>query len=374
MMWTPNDDDLDSVARSLPAPTRDAERVEQERTSLLAHAAGVAQQQRVSRAPMIAALATTFAAAAAGLIWFVARPSDPAIPKQTITAIGSAQFERTSPWPQFGVHLSDGLVAIHVARLAPDERLVVTTSDVDVEVHAATFLIGAEHDRVTFVSVSEGNAEVRWARQPPVIVAAGHTWLPPQIVMRETIELTPPAQRAASVALAGSPKQQPRTVERAPSAPADRSPEKATGPAKPLEATPKPQPPAPRPGEADFRAGVASLRTGDAVAATRSFAAACPAARGTPLAEDACFWLGAAAKRAGQAAIARDALAGFLATFPSSARAGEAAAIVGWILYDAGELDAAKQRFELASHDRVPKVKESALKGLEAIKRRQSAP
>jgi TolA-binding protein len=63
-----------------------------------------------------------------------------------------------------------------------------------------------------------------------------------------------------------------------------------------------------------------------------------------------------------------------LKDFPTSARAGEASALLGWILYDAGELDAAQQRFETASRDRVPKVKESADRGLEAIKRKRSAP
>jgi hypothetical protein len=44
------------------------------------------------------------------------------------------------------------------------------------------------------------------------------------------------------------------------------------------------------------------------------------------------------------------------------------------MLYDAGELDAAQQRFDLAARDRVPKVKESAERGLEAIKRKRGTP
>jgi hypothetical protein len=48
--------------------------------------------------------------------------------------------------------------------------------------------------------------------------------------------------------------------------------------------------------------------------------------------------------------------------------------LLGWILYDAGELDAATKRFERAANDSVPKVRESANRGLEAIKRKRVAP
>jgi len=363
MTWQPSDDELGAVARSLPAPSRDAARIEQERTSVLAQAAAVAQHKRASRAPLVVAVATAFAAAAAVLIWFVARPSEPAAPKELVTAIGPARFERSSAWPEYRVSLHDGRLAIVVAALAAGERFRATTSDADIEVRGAKFFVGAEHDHVTFVSVGEGRAEVRWAHQPPIILAAGQTWVPPRIVERDTIELTPPPSEPV--------------VTRAPAPPKKKHAiEKTTAPAPPPnEAIAKPpEPTAPRPGEADFRAGIASLRAGDAATATKSFASACAAARGDALAEDACFWLGAAAKRAGQVATARDALTRFLATFPSSARAGEAAALLGWILYDAGELDAAKQRFDVAARDRVPKVKESALKGLEAIKRKSASP
>ncbi len=52
-----------------------------------------------------------------------------------------------------------------------------------------------------------------------------------------------------------------------------------------------------------------------------------------------------------------------------SGRAGEAAALLSWLLYEAGQLDAAEQRFHEAVTDRVPKVRDSATTGLEAIKR-----
>ena len=386
--WVPSDDELDAVARTMPPAGRDADRIEHERTNILARAAGITQHKRTSRVPVVAAFATAFAAAAALLIWMVARPSEPA-PKELITAIGPAQFERTSTWPDFTVRLDEGRVAIQVVALSSTERFRATTSDVEVEVRGAKLMVGAEHERVTFVSVTAGRAEIRWAQQV-IIVAAGSTWMPPRIAQRETVELAPPGptqptpraplpvETAAAPAKAVTTKvKTPRSAQKTQDQVATASTETKTA-AEPKSVTDEAVKPqletAPRPGEADFRAGVASLRAGDAAAATRSFSSACTAAQKDALGEDACFWVGAAAKRAGQTATAREALTRFLSSYPSSARAGEAAALVGWILYDAGELDAAKARFELAARDRVPKVKASATKGLEAVKRKQVAP
>lgn len=77
---------------------------------------------------------------------------------------------------------------------------------------------------------------------------------------------------------------------------------------------------------------------------------------------------------AGQASTAREALARFLETYPSSARAGEASALPGWLPYDAGGLDAAQKWFGIVARDRVPKVKDSGDRGLEAIKRKRRNP
>jgi TolA-binding protein len=133
---------------------------------------------------------------------------------------------------------------------------------------------------------------------------------------------------------------------------------------------PSPPPPA-APGEAEFRAGWAALRAGDPAAAATAFGTACKTAQSDAIGEDACFWAGAAAKRAGTMAAARAALAQFLRRFPTSGRAAEASALLGWMLYDAGELDAAEPLFRRAEHDRVPKVRDSATRGLTAIDRKR---
>ena len=390
--WLPTNDDLDTLARSMPPPRRDADRIEQDRTSILAQAARVTQHKRASRFPVVAAVATTIAAAAAVLIWFVGRPTDATTPKETITAIGPARFERTAAWPDFIVRIDEGRVAIHVSRLDASERFRATTSDAEIEVRGAKLVVGTEHQRVTFVSVSEGRAELRWAQQPIVVVAAGTTWLPPRIAERETIELAPPGLTRPTQPVS-QPETATQTAAMAPKANVPRASMKARAASEPDKSDSKadPQPTttkatsgvatesvarspteiAPRPGEVDFRAGVAALRAGDAAAAARLFSTACAAAQNDALGEDACFWAGAAAKRAGQTAAARQTLTQFLVTYPRSARAGEAAALLGWLLYDAGDLDAAQRHFELAARDAVPKVKESAAKGLEAVKRRR---
>ena len=113
------------------------------------------------------------------------------------------------------------------------------------------------------------------------------------------------------------------------------------------------------------------MRAGNTKGAAASFASACGKSQREALGEDACFWAGAAAQRAGETGAARAALEAFLAQYPRSARAGEAAALLGWLLYDAGELDAAAARFHQAEHDRVPQVRDSATRGLTAIARRK---
>ena len=367
--WIPSDDALDEVARSVAVPERDAQIVEQDRTSLLAQAVATPQYRRASRAPVIASAAVAVAAAAAVILWLVVRPESPAAPKESITALGAAQLERTGAWPDFVVRLDDGRIDVRVAALSSGERFRVITSDAAVEVRGTQFIVGAEHGKIASVSVGEGRVEVRWAHEAPIFLSAGETWSPTKTARRDEVDLETPAvappppttTAPARTASASKVRTSPTVVEAKPATTATKL--------APVEAPVQPAPLVARPGEADFRAGIASLRSGDASAAVTSFASACKAAAKEALGEDACFWLGAAANRAGQPSIAREALTRFLTAYPSSARAGEASALLGWLLYDAGEIDAAQRRFELAASDRVPKVKASAERGLEAIKR-----
>lgn len=361
--WQPSDDELDALARTIEPPALDAEQL---RTSVLAKAANVRQLPRSSPISMVVAVGTV--AAAAAVLWFATRDTEHAKPRANVVAMGSASYEHERSWPSYVVSLDDGRVLIDVATVAPSERFAATTSDARIEVQTSRFIVATEQKRIASIDVQEGRVELTYSGST-IILAAGQSWKPPvRTAMTEVVE-PPPSEPVVEV---DTPKPPPRRK------PLRAQPNKlvdATPPAPPPRSEPPEPAPVvstPKPGELDFRAGVASLRKGDAAAATQSFASACAAARQDALGEDACFWVGAAAKRAGQTSAAREALTRFLQQFPSSARAGEASALLGWLLYEANELDAAEKRFDRAATDRVPKVRESAERGLEAIQRRRT--
>jgi FecR protein len=361
--WVPEDNELDAVARTLEANVPSRESSEQLRTSVLASAA--AQNQRSRRSPAPFAIAAV--AIAAALVLWIGRSTHTSV-KLVITPIDIAQYERTSDWPDFVVHLDDGRIDVLVATLGGGDRFRVTTLDAEVEVRGAHFEIGAEHDRLQSVLVRDGRVEVHPKDQQVVILSAGESWNAPKLVQRDEVIAPPtPVVPPPPPIIASTPAVQAKPPHVA------NSPEP---PAPPPVATPTPPtpptPPLAKPGEAEFRAGWAALRAGDASAAAKAFSTACNEALHEPIGEDACFWTGAAAKRAGDAATARTGLEHFLKQFPTSPRASEASALLGWLLYDAGELDAAEQDFHRAEHDRVPKVRDSAQRGLTAIQRKRA--
>jgi len=421
MIWTPDDAELDAVARTVDLPSPSQDQIEQLRTSVLARAASTPQRRRRSSVPLVATLSAAFAVAAGMLLWLAVRPSE-AMPKEIIVPFGIATFHREAAWPDYAVRVAEGHVSIAVAPLSPDERFRARTSDAELETREGTFVIGVHADRLQSVAVTRGTVELRRAPGPVIVLAAGQVW--PPVHVAETIELapSPPAPTPAppiedapliaksapsgsrtievpQIAKPGRPGERgrPGIVTREPdaretrtqvasksvaavasdshaaAAPAERARseqlqrlESSTlAPAKPAGTSP---------GELAFRDGVVALRRGDARGATKLFETACTALQGEAIDEDACFWVGAAAKRAGQLPLAKTALASFLQQFPTSSRVGEASALLGWILYEAGDLAAAEPHFERAAGDRVPRVRESAERGIEAIKRRRTSP
>jgi TolA-binding protein len=88
------------------------------------------------------------------------------------------------------------------------------------------------------------------------------------------------------------------------------------------------------------------------------------------LAEDAAFWRPVALARAKQRALAitafRDLLDG---RHVKSPHAGEASAMLGWLLIDDRKFDEATLRFRAAIDDASPAVRKSARAGLDAIAR-----
>lgn len=387
--WAPDDAELDRLSRGLPPSEQAHERAEQNRTRVLASAATVAQQSRRSRIPMLAAAGLSLAAAAAFVIWFMDRDSA-TVAKETIAELRPSQFERGA-WPSYRLRLHDGRLSVRVASLDTADRFVLATSDAEVETRGARFVADVALARLAEVVVDEGRIELRVTGQRPVFLSAGERWTATKIAHVE--DLDPVKPKVDSQVAAAVPAIAVQTFERtrpAPTGPAgDRSAPKRRG--DPTEAIstertgtqtkignePSPTKP-PRAsentGEAEFRRGWTALRTGDPGAATIAFARACDEIKSDPLGEDACYWAGVAAKRAGQAAAARSSLARFLDRFPSSARTGEASALLGWLLYEANDLDGAERRFRRATSDRAPTVRTSAERGLEAIARRHNSP
>lgn len=403
--WIPSDDQLDVLARGLPPLVPAAQRSEQTRTSLLASTAPAAQQSRRSGKVIVAALALPLAAAAAIAIWIGTRPAAMPI-RDTVISHGSVKFEVASDWPDRIVRLDDGSLDVDLHALAVDERFRVRAPDGELESRDARFTVDVRADRIAAVAVSRGQLEVRVVGSAPVIIAAGQSWSAPTTAHRDAIVPTRDVPTPTNPSTPTEPQpidpkagptpprpvvakrpseQRPREPKMNPSItiPTEPLPRATPSPPTPSPATPSPatpssatlrpsapatQPPPLSPGEAEFRAGMIAWRNGDPGAAAASFATACTTAQ-SALAEDACFWVGAAARRANQVVVARDALGRFLQRFPSSSRAGEAAALLGWILFEAGDLDGAGRRFKQAANDRVPKVRESATRGIAAIDR-----
>jgi hypothetical protein len=352
------------------------------------------------------------------------RPHDDVGRKHVIEPIGVARLDQPSDWPDCVVHVEQGTIAFGVAKLAVGERFRVRTADAEVEARGTRFVIAVEREHLMKVDVSEGVVEVRQSGRKPVLVEAGGTWAPsvqtaaPAIERRDIVPSAPPepvepssgsaaggSAEAGSADVAAEVVVAPRPSKRDPARPSSKSratvrtPDThAAGPrggrtasrdsagtrdvksahdaaagsaadaALPRAAD---APVAPKPGEREFRDGTDKRRSGDLAGATAAFTTACRLAGGDSLAEDACFEMGATAKLAGRTAAARQALTSFLDRFPGSARVGEASALLGWLLFDAGELDAAERRFQRATHDPVPRVRASAAQGLEAIAQRR---
>jgi TolA-binding protein len=111
----------------------------------------------------------------------------------------------------------------------------------------------------------------------------------------------------------------------------------------------------------------AALRAQEFSTAADAFARALEHAEDDGLVEDASYWHGVALARAGRGADARVALAAFLDAHPRSVHAGNAAAALGWLLYDLGESSAARPYFERAANSDSAAAKESGRRGLRTL-------
>jgi TolA-binding protein len=287
--------------------------------------------------------------------------------RATIRAIGPARFSRAQFQPDEIVRLDDGEIELEIAPLHAGERFRVVADDGEVEVRGTRFKVSVVDHHLTAVHVWKGKVEVRSSDGAQAILVPGDDWV------RAEQPTAPAPAPAPEVVAPPAPVAEGTSQRRAP---AHRSPPSIRRHAKAkriaaITPTPKPLPAArdERPlGESpSFGHAWALLRGGDAKQAAAEFAEVERVARGRDIEEDALYWRAVAVGRAGDAAGSRTLFAAFLDRFPSSSRAGEAAATLGRLLLDAGDQHGARQAFERAARDPSPRVRAAAQDGLARV-------
>ncbi|MBI5477308.1 MAG: FecR domain-containing protein [Deltaproteobacteria bacterium] len=378
-------DELTALARELPADVPSADRLEQVRTAILASVAERPPRRRSWLRPMLfaAALGAASAAFAVGLHALVVRGRPGAqngVAAQTYRAQifphPGASFVRAWPSPDEIVRLTEGTITVEVSRLGPGERFRVITGDGEIEVRGTAFDVSAAGDRLAAVRVMTGRVRIRSGANATTEIGPGERWQA-RLLAAGAPAAAPPENSPASAPtvavahlLAGgrspapvAPPPPPRNVP----GPSSRT----AGPAP--DRDPSAPPRATRAVETLYDEAWGELRAGRAGPAAATFERAALAAAGTPLAEDATFWQGVALRRAGRRAPAGRVLVAFIERYPRSPRASEAAAILGWLLLDDGDLAGAERRLTAAARDPVPKVRDSARAGLAELSRRRAS-
>jgi hypothetical protein len=259
-------------------------------------------------------------------------------------AHGDAHYMLMSPQPDEIVRLVSGTLTVQVEPLARGERFRVVTADGEVEVVGTAFDVTAEADRLVGVRVMHGVVRVKGADGQIHVLEAGQVWRP--AAAREAVLMGPPAPEPVAAPMVPPPLRQ-------------------------IQKQIDPPPPAPgkSEGQKAFDDGWTALRAERFDEAAGAFARAAATGAGTRVAEDASYWQAVALARAGQSAVAARAFESFLGLYPSSTRAGEASAMLGWILFDARDYRGAARRFRAAVKDPSARVRKSAADGLNAIRK-----
>jgi TolA-binding protein len=310
------------------------------------------------------------AIAAAAAIAFVAidRLPEGPVHRGRVRPLDEAKLFVAGAQPDEIVRLQHGAIMVDVDPLEPGERFRIVTSDAEIEVVGTTFDVAADRDRLRSVRVISGRVEVRIDGSATVL-SAGDRWTAPAGVE------APKADIEAPKAVVGvAPAEDARTPSARPAPPRAPSVPVAVPKRKPAPrvASAPPPPPAPSPPPSIDRYEVAwsLLRDGALDAAAEAFAQAAVEAKDPGTREDAAFFAAVALARARRSPEAIRSFERDLADHGTSARAGEAAAMVGWLLFDAGETQRAVERFERAASDPSPRVRKSAEEGLAAVRSR----
>jgi hypothetical protein len=382
---------LIDLARELPAELPSQARCEEVRTAVLAAAASVTRRpaRRAWLAPVITGAA---AAVAVGYLAIPRGPSPPPVMALTAPVHHSHGVVRPHPGarylaspsgPDEIVRLTDGILDVEVEPLAPGERFRVVVGGAEIEVRGTEFTVTASAEHLTGVAVARGRVDVRPETGAPAVVVAGQSWHvalvtaaeppppsipPPPSPRSRTTSVPHRAAMPPPLPLRAAAAMVPRTVTPAP--PRVAEPRVAAEPSSPAAA--KPEGAAARdPQELAYDQAWEALRANNFTRAASGFARVLLLAPDSALVEDAGFWRAVALARGKRSAEALSAFRDFLDAYARSARAGEASAMLGWLLIDAGAYDEAERRFRAAAGDGNTAVRSSATAGLEALARRK---
>lgn len=277
-----------------------------------------------------------------------------------VRVLEGTRMVRESSAPDEVVRLFEGTIFVDVAALSKGERFRVIVGDGEVEVRGTAFEVTARRDALAVVLVEHGVVEVRPEGREVAVLRDGQRW---------------EAQGSEAPALP-IPSPQPRPSSRSRSQALPQQEGGATSPDAPPPRAPEPKEKAPvqapslrdHPMASLFDRGWKQLREGRVEEAIRSFDEALAKYASDPLAEDASFWRAVALVRSRRAEAASRALHAFLESYPTSLRAGEASAMLGWILLGEGDLQGAEVRFRSAAADPVESVRASGEKGLATVR------
>lgn len=364
--------ELRALAASFEAPPEDAAALEQTRALLLAAAP---QKKRWKRAP-IAAVAAAVAVLLAWMLERSIREHEPPTSGVVVAALGAANYRGIRGSEGEIVRLSEGRLHIEVPPLSPGRGLRVVTGDGEVLVRGAIVEVSASADRLREVLVLQGRAEIR-AGGEKRLLAAGERW--------RVAEPTPAAIEAPRPA-ALRPEAPPPEVEapesrvptrghKTPRAAAAEAGSQALSPpeARSQETAP---PIVSEPSEPTLPENAPPVyeRAWEALRAERFAAAAFlfeEALEKDPD-EDARYFAAVSWARAGDTTRALQHFGEFLEDHAASPRAGEAAAMAGWLHLERNEDARAATLFKLALTSDAESAKNSARQGLEALRRKNS--
>ena len=351
------------LALDLPSPARR----EEVRASILA-AAESGQARPICTRTAHLRWPAVGAAAVVAAIWILHGHMRQQQPRShaAVHARTGAAFVMTSAPPDEMLRLRSGTLDVQVDPLERGQRFRVVVGDGEVEVRGTAFTVSADDDRLTGVSVAHGRVEVRTRDGKPAVLGPGQAWRPSYSVDTEIARAQQPEP-----ARAPPPVLVPRTASLPAWRRSARPRERAVAIAEPsaARALDRGPPVGPTAQESLYNGAWDAMRAGEFVKAAERFAAVISAAPHGPLADEGAFWRAVATARAGRPTLAIDLFREMLDGYPSSARRGEAAAMLGWLLIDAGRANEARAFFRTAASDSSERVRTSARQGLAAIER-----